>query len=137
MLTEIEWWGGLLFIWGVLNYRGLLSGGATHRSCLIIFLFPGVLLALYFYPLASPIMRYSYLASLAVAILGLLYMQFWPDSEDKELEQTGGDNADEEEPDDSKFELLGQIIIFTPPVIACLLGSIKSFGIAQNLGWLS
>ena len=77
MLTEIEWWGGVLFIVGAVVYRMAIGAldkdagfDANRLLSHVFFLAPAVVLAGYFYPLERPGLRYAYLGVLAVALAG-------------------------------------------------------------------
>eukprot|EP01034_Spumella_vulgaris_P040076 gene40076-49560_t len=68
MLTEIEWWGGVLFIVGAVVYRMAIGAldkdagfDANRLLSHVFFLAPAVVLAGYFYPLERPGLRYAYL----------------------------------------------------------------------------
>lgn len=142
MLTEIEWWGGLLFIWWALCYRMFLSGDLPRLSldALInhcVFIFSAVLLALYFYPLASPAAQYGYLVGLGLALISLAMMFFWPEGDDDEPAASVEADVEEEEEIGAGYELMGQAIYCAPLVIACLLGVVKSYDVVRELGWLS
>jgi hypothetical protein len=87
MLTEIEWWGGLLFVVGAVVYRMTIGAldkdtgfDANRLISHLFFLAPAVVLAGYFYPLDRPALRYGYLAALAVALLAvaaIMAMEVW------------------------------------------------------------
>lgn len=87
MLTEIEWWGGVLFIVGAVVYRMAIGAldkdagfDANRLLSHVFFLAPAVVLAGYFYPLERPGLRYAYLSVLAVALLAMvatLGMEIW------------------------------------------------------------
>lgn len=107
MLTEIEWWGGVLFIVGAVVYRmaiGALDKGAGFDANRLLshvfFLAPAVVLAGYFYPLERPGLRYAYLGVLAVALLAMvstLGMEIWDNAktaqEAKEAQAAGTGQA--------------------------------------------
>ncbi len=87
MWTQIEWWGGLLFVAGAVVYRmaiGALDKDAAFDANRLLshvfFLAPAVVLAGYFYPLDQPGLRYAYLGVLALALLAMaatLGMEIW------------------------------------------------------------
>lgn len=146
MLTEIEWWGGMLFIWGGLCYwlaireiDDFLSWGnyAFHLS----YFCSAVALALYFYPLNSTLLQYVYVGAVVIAII-FMVVDFLADTEEDESESdpeqktnvATEQNAEAEEYD-GRYDLIGQIFVQTPPVVACVLGLMKSYGIAQVQGW--
>jgi len=128
MLTEIEWWGGLLIIWLVLCYFviykeyaekpkfevGFLSTGIAFSSAVIV-------LALYFYTFDLKIMQYLYLCFIGIGILSTVFMFLWPES----VESSGltEQNKNEDEEDIGKvYEIMGQVMLFFPIV--------TSFGLA-------
>lgn len=144
MLTEIEWWGGLLFIWGGLCYWLVARGedGVAGMYAIIThlaFTSAAGLLALYFYPLATPALSYLYLGLLAAGLLGLLGAFFWSGKEDdddasSDAAPAAGEDSGEEI--SGREELVGQLIFFLPLVIAWLLGAYKAYGLVRGLGWL-
>lgn len=78
MLTQIEWWGGVIFVLGALAYRLVLGalekgeGYDWYRWLMrLFFVLPGVLLAGYFYPLERLALQYAYLGVLGVALLAV------------------------------------------------------------------
>ena len=88
MLTEIEWWGGLLFIWlgfCFIMMRNEFSDeprfGVGYLSLHAAYLSVGALLAMYFYPLDTPLLQHIYLGTLVAAVVFNLVFAFWPDSE--------------------------------------------------------
>ena len=82
MLTQIEWWGGVIFVLGALTYRMVMGalerpadGFPWYRLMMhVFFLAPAALLAGYFYPLTQPALQYGYLALLAVSLLVVAVM---------------------------------------------------------------
>ena len=107
MLTEIEWWGGVLFIVGAVVYRMAIGAldkdagfDANRLLSHVFFLAPAVVLAGYFYPLERPGLRYAYLGVLAVALLAMvttLGMEIWDNAktaeEPKEAQAAGTGQA--------------------------------------------
>ena len=88
MLTEIEWWGGLLFIWlGFCfimmrnEYSDERTIGVGYLTLHTAYLSVGVLLAMYFYPLDTPLQQHIYLGTLVAATVFNLVFASWPDSE--------------------------------------------------------
>lgn len=133
MLTEIEWWGGLIFVFGGLSYwfnlreaypNTALAKFFMHAS----FLFPAVVLALYFYELTGPAIMYAYLACVAGSIVAFSAMLFWAESESEaaEIEEEGVIGL-----------IFASIILYSPIGIACFLGLLKSYHIFQSIGWVS
>lgn len=147
MLTEIAWWGGLIFIWWALCYWMLIKEWDTpvdlsYISMHAAFISTAAVLALYFYPLEAMVMKYVYLASLGISIVAILLLFFLPESEavkqaEADKAEEAKDEEGEEEEAEAGLELLGQIILFAPLFITVLLGLYKSYGIAQQLGWLA
>ena len=132
MLTEIEWWGGLLFIWIAICYRvaykDYMNAGKLSPMFLVFNLFfvaTGIVLALYFYALESGGIKIVYLAVLAVGLVSAGLAMFWPaDEEDQQ--------AAEEELGPIVSALAG-VILFLPLLISLLLGLVKSFTLIGSL----
>ena len=80
MLTQIEWWGGLVFVVGALTYRMVMGalepqdeGIPWYRLQMHAFyLLPAVVLAGYFYPLERAALQYAYLAVLGASLVMVL-----------------------------------------------------------------
>ena len=125
MLTEIEWWGGLLFIWAAAFYRiaypDIVKNGWLARDCIslhLAYLCSAAVLALYFYPL-SGVMPTVYLSLLGVGLLALVLSIVW---EPDDLETAEG----------SSFVvdvIIGGVALFGPMIIAFILGAVKSYGL--------
>lgn len=140
MLTDIEWWGGLLFIWGALVLHFLLrqdpgSGITADRVCTsLAYGGSGLALALYFH--ASPWPWYPYLlagvtGSAALCVLAHLYCDF-------PAEQAQS-HPDELNPDDEPGPLLLLIsngILLAPPVLALILAGLRSHALLRDAGLL-
>ena len=131
MLTEIEWWGGLLFIWIAICYRiaykEYMAGGKVSLMFLtfnLAFLSTGIVLALYFYALEGGSGLF-YIGALAIAIVSCGLMVFWPASEEdaKEAEEELG----------KVVSALAGIILFFPLLTSLVLGLVKSIGIFGTL----
>lgn len=100
MLTEIEWWGGVLFVVGAVVYRMAIGAldkdaefDANRLLSHVFFLAPAVVLAGYFYPLERPGLRYAYLGVLAVALLAMvttLGMEIWDNAKTTKEAQAAG-----------------------------------------------
>lgn len=100
MLTEIEWWGGVLFIVGAVVYRMAIGAldkdagfDANRLLSHVFFLAPAVVLAGYFYSLERPGLRYAYLGVLAVALLAMvttLGMEIWDNAKTTKEAQAAG-----------------------------------------------
>ena len=100
MLTEIEWWGGVLFVVGAVVYRMAIGAldkdagfDANRLLSHVFFLAPAAVLAGYFYPLERPGLRYAYLGVLAVALLAMvttLGMEIWDNAKTTKEPQAAG-----------------------------------------------
>lgn len=120
MLTEIEWWGGLLFIWLGFCYVMMLKefndeprAGVGFLSLQGAYLGVGILLAMYFYALDTPLLQNMYLGTLVAAAIFNLAFAFWPDSESMKAK-----NA---ETDDDEYGIGTTIfswVLFWPPILA-------------------
>ena len=134
MLTEISWWGGLLFLWWALTYRVGLHGRSPFTSVSIfatylVFAAVAVLLALYFYPLTQTWLQYAYMGCLALAVLAFLVAMFWPEAEEE-------DEEEEEESGYSGWTLVGNIVLYGPQVIPALLAASKCWELAKGFHWI-
>ncbi|CAN7484156.1 hypothetical protein [Acidovorax sp. LjRoot194] len=82
MLTNIEWWGGLIFVLGAITYRLVMGaldkkeeGIHWYRGLMhAFFLLPAVVLAGYFYPLPRTEWQYGYLGVLAASLVVVMVM---------------------------------------------------------------
>lgn len=138
MLTEIQWWGGLVIIWAALTLRYLMQESEEDRSyywtSIIVFVSAGLFFALYFYPLLAPLQRYAFLGLLAVALVSLLSHLFlsWHGSTG-EQEQVPA-QVDEVEEGGAWASLLGYAFIYGP-VLACLLiGAVRVPEVLRAVG---
>ena len=134
MLTEISWWGGLLFLWWAVTYRVGLHGRSPFTSVSIfatylVFAAVAVLLALYFYPLTQTWLQYAYMGCLALAVLAFLVAMFWPETEEE-------DEEEEEESGYSGWTLVGNIVLYGPQVIPALLAASKCWELAKGFHWI-
>ena len=132
MLTEIEWWGGLLFIWIAICYRlaykDYLNAGKLSPMFLVFNMFfvtTGFVLALYFYALESGGVKLIYLGVLAAGLVSAGLAMFWPADEEEQ-------KAVEEEIGPVVSALAG-VILFFPLLISLLLGLIKSVTLIGTL----
>ena len=138
MLTEIEWWGGFLFLWLALSFWALFVAvrwvkyGFQFVYSVGAVLFPGIVLALYFYPLESLTSKYIYLGSYALGLLFTLLLAFWPESDDDAVVADITEDEEEEE----GGETLGVIVLILPMAIALALGATKVLQIGRELGYL-
>lgn len=153
MLTQIEWWGGVIFVLGALTYRlvmGALEKGEGYDwyrwLMRLFFVLPGVLLAGYFYPLERLALQYAYLAVLAVALLavaGVLVQEATGDADsDKEkAAKAGGEGGKGQAEEDSEDEqpgwlmtIVGVAVLYSPVLAACALACHKAWPMVQKLG---
>ncbi len=124
MLTEIEWWGGLIFVWAAAFYRiaysDIIKNGWLARDCIsmhLAYLCSAAVLALYFYPL-SGVMPTVYLVLLIVGLVAFALSIVW---EPDDIETAEG----------SSFVvdvIIGGGALFGPMIIAFILGAVKSYG---------
>jgi len=152
MLTQSEWWGGVIFVLGALAYRLVLGalekgeGYDWYRWLMrLFFVLPGVLLAGYFYPLEGTGLQYAYLGVLGVALLavaGVLVQEVTGDAEsdkDKaakagregERRQAGEDGEDEEL--GWLMTIVGVAVLYSPVLAACGLACHKAWPMVQRL----
>lgn len=136
MLTEIEWWGGLIFIWLGFCYWATYTAHKEHLFDLdvlmahICFLASGSLLAMYFYELNSHLLQNIYMGLLLLAIVTFLLSVFLPDPQERK-EQAEADG----EPAATKMEeLLGTVVLLIPMLIIFSLAAYKSMNYLDNLG---
>ena len=130
MLTEISWWGGLVFLWWAFTYRMVLHGRSPFTSVSIfatylVFAAVAVLLALYFYPLTQTWLQYAYMGCLGLAVLAFLVAMFWPETSEEEEEESGS----------SGWTLVGNIVLYGPQVIPALLAASKCWELAKGFHW--
>lgn len=140
MLTQIEWWGGLIFAVGALTYRMVMGaleqqdeGIPWYRLQMHAFyLLPAVVLAGYFYPLERAALQYAYLAVLG-ASLGMVLVML-------AQELMGDASGDEATPAEAEAEasggwasVLGAAVLYSPVLVACGLGCAKAWPMVQGL----
>lgn len=135
MLTEISWWGGLLFLWWAVTYRMALHSRSPFTSVSIfatylVFAAVAVLLALYFYPLTQTWLQYAYIGCLGLAVLAFLVAMFWPETDEEDEEE------EEEESGYSGWTLVGNIVLYGPQVIPALLAASKCWELAKGFHWI-
>ena len=139
MLTEISWWGGLVFLWWAFTYRMVLHGRSPFTSVSIfatylVFAAVAVLLALYFYPLPQTWLQYAYMGCLALAVLAFLVAMFWPETDEEEDEED--EDEEEEESGSSGWTLVGNILLYGPQLIPALLAASKCWELAKGFHWI-
>ena len=138
MLTQIEWWGGLIFVVGALTYRMVIGalepqdeGIPWYRLQMHAFyLLPAVVLAGYFYPLERAALQYAYLTVLGASLVMVLVML---------AQELMGDTSEDEAPpaeaeaSDGWASVLGAVVLYSPVLVACGLGCAKAWPIVQRL----
>lgn len=155
MLTQIEWWGGVIFVLGALTYRMVMGalerpvdGIPWYRLMMhVFFLAPAALLAGYFYPLTQPALQYGYLALLAISLLVvavMLVQEMTGDSGEgqeegrskeplKEGATAKADDTDEYEEPGWLMSVVGAMVLYSPVLTACALASYKAWPMVQRL----
>lgn len=159
MLTQIEWWGGIIFVLGALTYR-LVMGALETKSegvdwyrwqMRLFYVLPGAVLAGYFYPLERREVQYAYLALLGAALVMVLVMLFQEitgdapeDGESKEgthkAAKAGREGEEEKEEQQTEDEesgwlmtLVGAMVLYSPVLVACGLGCYKAWPLVHKL----
>ncbi len=147
MLTEIEWWGGLLFIWGAGVYwmvKQESEGKWDLQTSIyhLLYLCAILVLSLYFYAVESSILQFAYIIAWLMGSILIPVLGFWSSDDDsKEINDEGNRevSTDSQEDDDEEvgplYTFLGFLFIFTPFIITFILGGFKSFELATKLGW--
>jgi hypothetical protein len=138
MLTQIEWWGGLIFVVGALTYRMVMGALETEDEGIpwyrlqmhAFYLLPAVVLAGYFYPLERMALQYAYLAVLGASLVMVLVML---------AQELMGDTSEDEAPaaeaeaSDGWASVLGAVVLYSPVLVACGLGCAKAWPMVQGL----
>ena len=138
MLTQIEWWGGLIFLVGALTYRMVMGALETEDEGIpwyrlqmhAFYLLPAVVLAGYFYPLERTALQYAYLAVLGASLVMVLVML---------AQELTGDTSEDEAPpaeaeaSDGWASVLGAVVLYSPVLVACGLGCTKAWPMVQGL----
>ncbi len=138
MLTQIEWWGGLIFVVGALTYRMVMGALETEDEGIpwyrlqmhAFYLLPAVVLAGYFYPLERMALQYAYLAVLGASLVMVLVML---------AQELMGDTSEDEAPaaeaeaSDGWASVLGAVVLYSPVLVACGLGCTKAWPMVQGL----
>ena len=152
MLTQIEWWGGLIFVVGALTYRMVIGalepqdeGIPWYRLQMHAFyLLPAVVLAGYFYPLERMALQYAYLAVLGaslVMVLVMLAQELMGDASEDETTHAQGPGDEREETTRATetgesggwASVLGAVVLYSPVLVACGLGCAKAWPMVQGL----
>ena len=151
MLTQIEWWGGLIFVVGALTYRMVMGalepqdeGIPWYRLQMHAFyLLPAVVLAGYFYPLERAALQYAYLAVLGaslVMVLVMLAQELMGDASEDETTHAQGPGDEREETTRATetgesggwASVLGAVVLYSPVLVACGLGCAKAWPMVQG-----
>ncbi|WP_298211011.1 hypothetical protein [Acidovorax sp.] len=146
MLTQIEWWGGLIFVLGALTYRLVLGslekeeeGFDWYRWQMhAFFLLPAVVLAAYFYPLESRALQYGYLGVLGVSLVLLVVMlvqEITGDGAEDGADKTAkAEKAQEEDENPGLLmTVVGSMVLYSPVLVACALGGYKAWPMVQQM----
>lgn len=138
MLTEIEWWGGLVIIWAALTLRYLTQESEEDRSyywtSIMVFVAAGLFFALHFYPLLAPLQRYAFLGLLVVSLVSLLLHLFLSLRGSSDEQEPVSAPVDEVEEGGVFVSLLGYTFIYGP-VLACLLiGAVRVPEVLRAMG---
>lgn len=138
MLTQIEWWGGLLIIWMVLCYKLLYKGlsrdeklGLEFVSSSLAYCCASGVLALFFYSLESDAIQVGYAVALGIGLVSFIVMLLAPYIQ-KEDSVTAEEESDEEV--GRGYEIAGQAILFIPLVVSLGLGGYKVYNTWPLLG---
>ncbi len=137
MLTQIEWWGGLIFVVGARTYRMVMGALETEYEGIpwyrlqmhAFYLLPAVVLAGYFYPLERTALQYAYLAVLGASLVMVLVML---------AQELTGDTSEDEAPpaeaeaSDGWASVLGAVVLYSPVLVACGLGCAKAWPMVQG-----
>lgn len=138
MLTQIEWWGGLIFVVGALTYRMVMGALETEDEGIpwyrlqmhAFYLLSAVVLAGYFYPLERTALQYAYLAVLGASLVMVLVML---------AQELMGDTSEDEatpaeaEASDGWASVVGAVVLYSPVLVACGLGCVKAWPMVQRL----
>ena len=152
MLTQIEWWGGLIFVVGALTYRMVMGALEPHDEGIpwyrlqmhAFYLLPAVVLAGYFYPLERAALQYAYLTVLGaslVMVLVMLAQELMGDASEDETTHAQGPGDEREETTRATetgesggwASVLGAVVLYSPVLVACGLGCAKAWPIVQRL----
>ncbi len=135
MLTEIEWWGGLLFIWGALSYRGLATVGLEEvgmaRALLAraLYLSVGLVLVLFFYPLSADWARHGYMAATALAVLLALGFSIFAYGWTEDEEDVAELEEDAQGATGLGWTVAGHFVLLGPLLIGLILAGWKTYGL--------
>lgn len=146
-MLQVDWWGALLLIWAAICYAVLLKS-TTFRWTLdtvslhLSYLTAAAVVVGYFNPLGAAWAKQVYVGIWAVCALAIVTNHFAPepsgDAPDAAAPAAATATASEEDEEHSvMWSIVGESIALGPIVLAVVLGGIKSFGLAQTLGWLA
>jgi hypothetical protein len=147
-MPQIEWWGGLLLIWGAGCYLLMLktysqTWSVDGLSTQAGFITAALLVLGWFHPLASPGLQKAYLGVFGLMLLALPLIFFWPapDTPESEPAAQSDDKPQDKAEDDEElspfWDAMGQGIFLGPVLIGAALGAFKSWQLAHSLGWLA
>ena len=141
MLTEIEWWGGILFIWIAFSfitmhkeYSGEPKFEVGFVTFVLNYLLAAIVLALYFYVLESQLVKQLYIGSVTIGICFVAIWFFWPV---KESVKENNESQEEAEEGGIGMEILGNLIILFPILVSFGLGAYKSLSFLDSLPFLN
>lgn len=148
MLTQIEWWGGLIFVLGALTYRMVMGalekkdeGIPWYRLQMHAFyLLPAVVLVGYFYPLERIALQYAYLAVLgaSLVVVAVMLVQEITGDASEDAADTNKQRAKQTQEDDGEepgwlVSVVGATLLYSPVLVACGLGCSKAWLMVQRL----
>ena len=90
--------------------------------------------------LDSPLLQKLYVGLTAMALVSILLMWFWPSSDEEPSADSLHEDAADEEADEEPGLLtiiIGNLVLCGPLLATVVLGALKSYGLAQQLGWMS
>ena len=80
----------------------------------------------------------------AMALVSILLMWFWPSSDEEPSadslhEDVADKKADEEADEEASLltTIIGNLVLCGPLLATVVLGALKSYGLVQQLGWMS
>lgn len=132
MLTEIEWWGGLIFIWMLVSFVFFYSDmkhEPKYKVPFLAFIFSyfcaAILLALYFYEIESLMIQKAYLGVFALGLLSTLIIVVWPETERMKANEIA-EKAEVDYEESGKLALfIGEGLILFPLMISLCLTYLK------------
>jgi hypothetical protein len=143
MLTEIEWWGGLLFIWLALVYYMIHKDGEWDSKLELVtvnisYISAAIVLALFFYALNTPTMQYIYIGALGLGIPFSILLHFLQGIESSDSETPDKEEAEEDNEEYSgEHVIAGNVLLYTPIVVVFGLGIYKAREFTEILPFLN